>query len=289
MGAKHYSSYQAQRVCARRVARSLEQSVALATEQNGSRPTRGVRQFIVNTPEKTKVLHLLFRDHDEANFAVQLPADYNTLQRCNDSKEDYWPQLCSSRASSNASCYETSELGFSNICLRPVDCHQRSLRLACEFTLPGSIGTPRDRSDASRCVGSPELIASRFRQCPKTRGLRGRLTFWAWLLIAVGAMLLLLFILGGVLAYIRNSKKGSSEIKQSPTKQRLTADEGNRRMVNVTDARAAIFSSACSLNARGAGRHDVRSSSASRMGGYLLFRCSFELSHLMAPIKHPKH
>ena len=40
-------------------------------------------------------------------------------------------------------------------------------------------------------------------------------------------MLLLLFILGGVLAYIRNSKKGSSEIKQSPLERRLTGDEGN--------------------------------------------------------------
>ena len=34
------------------------------------------------------------------------------------------------------------------------------------------------------------MTASKFRHCPKSRGLRHRLSVWAWLLIAVGAMLL---------------------------------------------------------------------------------------------------
>ena len=134
---KRYSSYQAQRVCARRTARLLERQTVLGNDQNKVRPSRGVRQFILNTPEKTKILQSLFRDYEEVNFAVHLPADYNTLQRCNDGKEDYWPHYCGSLEGSNATCFETSELGFSNICLRQIDCNRRSSRLTCQFTLPG--------------------------------------------------------------------------------------------------------------------------------------------------------
>jgi hypothetical protein len=44
--------------------------------------------------------------------------------------------------------------------------------------------------------------------------------------VAVGAMLLLLLILGGVLAYRRNSKRGSSEIRKSVPEPRQTDEQG---------------------------------------------------------------
>ena len=80
------------------------------------------------------------------------------------------------------------------------------------------------------CVGSPELTASKFRHCPKHRGLHHRLPIWAWLLVAVGAMLLLLLILGGVLAFIRNMKKGPSQGKNSATETRRTDEPGNHQI-----------------------------------------------------------
>ncbi len=70
------------------------------------------------------------------------------------------------------------------------------------------------------------MTASKFRHCPKSRGFRHHLSIWAWLLVAVGAMLLLLLILGGVLAYRRNSKRGSSEIRKSVPEPRQTDEQG---------------------------------------------------------------
>lgn len=64
------------------------------------------------------------------------------------------------------------------------------------------------------------MTQSTFRQCPNTRGLRHRLTIWAWILVAVGAMLLLLLILGGVLAFRRNSKRGSLDMRESAPERR---------------------------------------------------------------------
>ncbi|CAF1243048.1 unnamed protein product [Adineta steineri] len=206
---KKYSWYQAQRVCIRQITRSLERQTSFVLGKTFIQPTKGVRQLILNTPEKTKILQALFREYDELNYAIQLPTDYNTLQRCHDDKEDYWPNYCVKPESPNATCFETSELGSNHICLRQINCNKRYSRLACEFTLPGN----------------PELTASKFRHCPKARGLHQRLSVWAWVLVAVGAMLLLLLILGGILAFIRNSKTESSDIKQSIPERRSTGEQ----------------------------------------------------------------
>lgn len=134
---ERYSWNQAQRVCARRVARQLQQQPAFSVDQANMKPTKGVRQFILNTPEKTKILEALFREYDELHVAVRLPADFNTLRRCRDGKEDNLPLYCSTPDDANATCFETSELGSNNICLRQTQCTKRRSRLACEFTLPG--------------------------------------------------------------------------------------------------------------------------------------------------------
>lgn len=136
---KRYSWHQAQRVCAQRIADSLErQTTSFVIGQPSVKPTKGgVRQIILNTPEKTKILEALFREYDELNFLVRLPSDYNTLHRCRDGKQDYWPKYCGNLDASNATCFETSELGANNICLRQIDCNKYYSRLACEFTLSG--------------------------------------------------------------------------------------------------------------------------------------------------------
>jgi hypothetical protein len=134
---KRYSWHQAQRVCARQVARSLERQTSFVVGQPNVKPTKGVRQFILNTPEKTKILEALYREYDELNIAVRLPSDFNTLNRCRNGKENNWPQYCTNPAGPNVTCFETSELGSNNICLRQIDCTKRYSRLACEFTLPG--------------------------------------------------------------------------------------------------------------------------------------------------------
>lgn len=82
-------------------------------------------------------------------------------------------------------------------------------------------------------VGSPELTASKFRQCPKSRGLGQHLSVWAWILVIVGAMLLLLLILGGVLAFIRNSKRGSAQIHKSVSESRRTDEPGNNQIYSI--------------------------------------------------------
>ncbi|UJR15408.1 hypothetical protein I4U23_002355 [Adineta vaga] len=205
---QRYSWHQTQRLCTRRTPRLLERQQYSLISRNSTKPTRGIRQLVLNTPEKTKILQALFRDYDELHYAIQLPSDYDTLQRCKDGKEDYWPHYCVNPEYSNGTCFETSDIGSNNICIRQIDCHERNFRLACEFTLPGN----------------SELTASKFRNCPKIRGLRHRLTVWAWLLVAVGAMLLLLLILGGILAFLRNSKKGSADIKQLTPERRLTGE-----------------------------------------------------------------
>lgn len=99
-------------------------------------PTNGVRQLVLNTPEKTEILRALFRDYQEQNFAVRLPFDYNTLQRCQDGQDDKWPYPCSN-SPVNSTCFETTAHGQADICVREVDCDKKYLRLACEFTLPG--------------------------------------------------------------------------------------------------------------------------------------------------------
>ncbi|CAF1031984.1 unnamed protein product [Adineta ricciae] len=213
-----YAWHQAQRLCARQIRRLLEQHTFSVINQNRTKPIANVRQLILNTPEKTKILQALFRDYDELHYAVQLPSDYNTLQRCKDGKEDYWPQYCvNQNNTSNSTCFEANDSGGNHICIRQIDCYERNFRLACEFTLPGN----------------PQLTSSTFRHCPKARGFRHRLTVWAWLLVAVGGMLLLLLILGGILAFIRNSKKGSVDIKQPTLERRLTGE----RTVSIRSGR----------------------------------------------------
>lgn len=101
------------------------------------KPTKGVRQLILNTPEKIKILDALYREYDELHVAVRLPSDFNTLQRCHDGKADNWPQYCTTPDNANATCFETSDLNSNNICLRQIPCTKRRSRLACEFTIPG--------------------------------------------------------------------------------------------------------------------------------------------------------
>ncbi|CAF3027781.1 unnamed protein product [Rotaria sp. Silwood2] len=231
---KKYSWYQTQNICAIRIARLLEHQAKFVIGGINIKPNKGVRQLILNTPEKTKILEALYREYDELNFAIRLPSDYNTLQRCHDGKEDNWPQYCVNLDSSNGTCFETSGLDSNHICLRHIDCDIRYLRFACEFTLPGN----------------SELSASKFRNCPKGHGLRRRLPIWAWLLVAVGAMLLLLLILGGVLAFIRNSKKELPQTRKSISETLRTDKEaihitGNRdeptiEPVLVRSARTSI-------------------------------------------------
>lgn len=128
---KIYSWKQAEHECSRRIARLLDDHPNL-------RPVRGVRQLVLNTPEKTKIFQALYRKANEQNFAVRLPSDYNTLPRCSDEKDDKWPQYCASTQNANATCFETISHGKNkDICLREITCHFEHLRLACEFTLPG--------------------------------------------------------------------------------------------------------------------------------------------------------
>ncbi len=77
------------------------------------------------------------------------------------------------------------------------------------------------------------MTASKFRHCPKHRGLRYRLPIWAWLLVAVGAMLLLLLLLGGVLAFIGNSKRGSAEIRKPVSEPDRTDEQGNDQIHRI--------------------------------------------------------
>jgi hypothetical protein len=64
-------------------------------------------------------------------------------------------------------------------------------------------------------IETVQLTTSMFRHCPRARGLGYSLSIWAWVLVGVGGMLLLLLILGGVLAFIRNSKGGVPAAKLS--------------------------------------------------------------------------
>lgn len=134
---KRYSWHQTQRVCTRQIARSLERQTPFAVGQSNVKPTKGVRQLILNTPEKLKILEALYREYDELSVAIRLPTDFHTLQRCRNAKEDNWPQFCTNPEGPNATCFETAELGPNNICLRQIDCNKRYSRLACEFTLSG--------------------------------------------------------------------------------------------------------------------------------------------------------
>ncbi len=79
------------------------------------------------------------------------------------------------------------------------------------------------------------MTASKFHHCSKPRGLRYRLSIWAWILIAVGAMLLLLLILGGVLAFAHNSKRGSVKIRKPEPERRRNDEQGNSRIQLISE------------------------------------------------------
>jgi len=100
-------------------------------------PTKGVRQLVLNTPEKTEILRAFSGVYQEQNFAIRLPSDYNTLQRCRDGQDDKWPYFCPNSQYANSTCFQTISAGSNDICIQEVDCNARNLRLACEFTLPG--------------------------------------------------------------------------------------------------------------------------------------------------------
>lgn len=224
---KIYAWQQAQKACEQKVAQLTARQAAFAIGQSKLRPIPGIRQLILNTPEKTKILEAIYREYDEVSYAVRLPSDLNPAHRCNDGQEDHWPQYCQNPTQgSNTTCFDTSELGSDHICLRQVDCAKPYLRLACEYTLPGQSDTDLQRNFHSIDIGNPVLTTSKFRQCPRVRGLGQRLTIWAWILIAVGAMLLLLLILGGVLAFLRNSKTESPLTKRSISEGRHTEEPG---------------------------------------------------------------
>ncbi len=133
---KSYASRRVDNVCTRRIAGLLNEPSSSNPDQPNMQPTKGVRPLVLNTPGKTEILRAFYRDYQEQNFAIYLPSDYNTLQRCRDGQDDKWPEFCPN-TQRNSTCFETISNGPNDICIREVDCNARSLRLACEFTLPG--------------------------------------------------------------------------------------------------------------------------------------------------------
>ncbi|CAF2235851.1 unnamed protein product [Rotaria magnacalcarata] len=202
---KIFQWQQAQHICERRVGPILEQPSNNPSQPN-MKPTRGIRQLVLNTPEKTEILRAFFREYDEQNWAVRLPFDYNTLQRCQDGKDDKWPQFCENRPPSNSSCFETITTGQDDICLQEVICNKRYLRLACEFTLPGSA----------------EITNSKFRHCSKTGDRsRRRLPVWLWIVIGVSSgLILLLIVLAVALRIMKSRKKPGKPQKTLPVPRR---------------------------------------------------------------------
>lgn len=203
---KSYSWRQVDRVCSQRIANLLEEPSASNLEQPNMQPTRGVRQLTLNTPEKTEILRALFRDYSDQNFAVQLPDDYTTLARCRDGQDDRWPQFCANSQYNKSGCYETVSANTNDICLRQVDCRARYLRVACEFTLPGS----------------PEITTSQFRTCPVARSRFRRLPNWAWILIVIASGLVLLGILAALIGILRKKRRnGSAKNRSMPVPRPL--------------------------------------------------------------------
>lgn len=78
------------------------------------------------------------------------------------------------------------------------------------------------------------MTGLKFRQCPKEPRLYQQLSVWAWLLVAVGGMLLLLLILGGVLTLIRSSQRVSTQIRKSIPETNHIDDEGNIKTFKIS-------------------------------------------------------
>lgn len=138
---KSYAWNDAERLCRWRIGRMVDQWAEASANANqpNLKPANGVRQLVLNTPEKTEILRALYQVYGEENFAIRLPEDYNTLRRCADSQDDKWPYYCNSDVSFNTTCFETKSSSPTDFCLRDINCGTRYLRLACEFTLAGKI------------------------------------------------------------------------------------------------------------------------------------------------------
>ena len=124
-----FSWYQVENLCIGKVSKLLNRA---------SRSIRDIRPLIFNTPHKKQILEILYQEYEEDHYAVRLSSDYHSRQRCQDERADDWPQSCDPSISFNDSiCVETRRYTEKHICLNPVDCRQRRLRVACEFTLSG--------------------------------------------------------------------------------------------------------------------------------------------------------
>jgi hypothetical protein len=191
---KIYSWKQAERECSRHVARLLH-------DHSNLQPVGGVRQLVLNTPEKTEIFRALYRKEHQQNFAVRLPSDYNTLTRCRDGIDDKWPEYCTPTQDTSSTCFETISHGQHNdICLREVECRHEHLRLACEFTLPGLLRKEKKELLKIKIhifLDGAEIIDSKFRNCPPTPAAdRHRpVSRWRWIVIGAGCAIIIIIII----------------------------------------------------------------------------------------------
>ncbi|CAF4436278.1 unnamed protein product [Rotaria magnacalcarata] len=126
---------QAHSICARRVNRHYEN--LSESGQRITKPAKGGRQLVLNTPHKMKILRAFLQKYKEANYSVNVLYDFNTLSRCYDGIDEDWPEYCEDNSYSNSTCFQTALNDKNNICLREIPCDDAYLRVACEFTLPG--------------------------------------------------------------------------------------------------------------------------------------------------------
>ncbi|CAF2235870.1 unnamed protein product [Rotaria magnacalcarata] len=200
-----FSWQQAHSICARRVKR-LFQNLSESDPTN-VKPAKGGRQLVLNTPHKMKILRAFLQKYKEANYSVNVLYDFNTLSRCYDGIDEDWPEYCEDNSYSNSTCFQTALNDKNNICLREIPCDDTYLRVACEFTLPGS----------------SELTSSKFHHCIKPKVADPSTTsipWWIWLLLVIGGILLLLFAIITIvlLILLLKSKKNSTDpvVKKDP-------------------------------------------------------------------------
>lgn len=97
-----------------------------------------VRIFQLNTALKRQIVEGFYREYEETNFSISLANDFQDLRSCSDGKNDEWPSFCSRPSVFNSSgCFQSNVLTSDKICLRQVDCHRASFKVACEFTVSG--------------------------------------------------------------------------------------------------------------------------------------------------------
>lgn len=228
---KIFSWNRVQHLCERRVGEIVQYTSN--PEQPNMKPTGGVRQLVINTPQKTEILGAMFREYYEQNWAVRLPFDYDTLKRCRDGQDDKWPEYCDGRPVSNATCFETVSNAQSVICLREVDCNQRYIRFACEFTLPGLLLIIKfdKRMNFIVILGSADITNSQFRHCTKGRGRSRLLPIWVWITIAVGSALLILIIVAAIIGFVSRSRKSPKPRQFIPVPRRQ--DQNGKRTICI--------------------------------------------------------